>query len=402
MPPISGFSKLSTSGKLNRLTEAGIISDETRNLLISFTPADPDLADLLSKMTENVVSAYLLPYSIAPGFLINGREYAIPMVTEESSVVAASSWSARYWSERGGFQARVISETKIGQIHFTWSGDPVLLKNASGLIFNEMRSVVSTTIEKMIERGGGITGFELIDLTGKIPELYQVKVSFRTADSMGANFINTCLEKMAPALVDGLSKHLGNDQAPEVIMSILSNHTPDCRVICTLECRINQLTDIKGVTDPYEFARRFELAVRIAGVDPYRAVTHNKGIYNGIGAVVLATANDYRAVEAAGHAYASQTGQYTSLTSLSLANGIFRYTLEVPMAVGTVGGLTRSHPLAAASLKILGDPGAGELMQIAAAAGLANNFSAIKALVTTGIQAGHMPLHALKLNDNSY
>jgi hydroxymethylglutaryl-CoA reductase len=179
-------------------------------------------------------------------------------------------------------------------------------------------------------------------------------------------------------------------------MSILSNHTPDCRVECTVECNIDELTGIRDVQNCPDFAERFALAVRIAEIDPYRAVTHNKGVYNGIGAVILATANDFRAVEAAGHAYASITGQYKSLTGISLENKIFRYSLEVPMAVGTIGGLTRSHPLAAASLEILGNPCAGELMQIAASAGLANNFAALKALVTTGIQAGHMPLHHRK------
>jgi len=402
MPSLIGYSKLNASEKLALLNKMGILSDETRKLLISFTPPDADMAELFANMTENVVSNYPLPYSIAPGFLINCREYAVPMVTEESSVVAAASWSARYWARRGGFKTHVVSETKIGQIHFTWGGNPDSLKKASNSIFGALKSSVSNLTRRMENRGGGITGFELIDFTDKIDGLYQIRVFFLTADSMGANFINTCLERIATALHSCISALFGDENEAELIMSILSNYTPDCKVDCTVECNIDQLTEIKGVTDPADFARRFELAVRIAQIDPYRAVTHNKGIYNGIDAVILATGNDFRAVEAAGHAYASQTGQYTSLTNISVDNGIFRYTLEVPMAIGTIGGLTTSHPLAAASLKILGNPGAGDLMQIASSTGLANNFAAIKALITTGIQTGHMPLQNLKQNHNSH
>lgn len=396
MSSLSGFSKLGTPEKLRKLVEAGFLSETALSTLLAFTPKDSNLSELLGKMTENVISAYPLPYSIAPGFRINGREYAVPMVTEESSVVAAASWSARYWAERGGFSARIISVTKIGQVHFLWGGHPDLLKEHAGQLFLAMGNAVLPLTENMSKRGGGITGFELIDLTGKIDRLYQIRVSFNTADSMGANFINSCLEGMASSLNTTITGIFGEEYQAEVIMSILSNHTPDCRVECTVECPVNQLTGITGTSDPAAFARRFELAVRIAQIDPYRAVTHNKGIYNGIDAVVLATANDFRAVEAAGHAYASQSGQYKSLTDISINNGVFRYTLDVPMALGTVGGLTKTHPMAAASLSILGNPDAGQLMQIAASAGLANNFSAVKALITTGIQAGHMPLHNLK------
>lgn len=396
MPALPGFSKLDVSEKLRSLADSGIISSEILGQLMSFTLKDPAMVELFGRMTENVISSYPLPYSIAPGFVINGKDYFVPMVTEESSVVAAASWSARFWAERGGFNTRVISETKIGQIHFIWGGEPDQLRKASAGLFELLKSSVSHLTASMEKRGGGITGFELIDLTGRIDGLYQVKVSFGTGDSMGANFINSCLEEMKTTLAAAIPKLCGTFHGVEIIMAILSNHTPDCRVICTVECSIGQLAGIRGVSNPEDFARKFELAVRIAQIDPYRAVTHNKGIYNGIDAVVLATANDFRAVEAAGHAYASHTGQYSSLTNISLDNGIFHYSLEVPMAVGTTGGLTRTHPLAAASLAILGNPGSSGLMQIAAATGLANNFSAIKALITTGIQAGHMPLHNRK------
>jgi hydroxymethylglutaryl-CoA reductase len=394
--PLSGFSKLSSPEKLSRLVDEGYLSEDSRNLLITSTSGNPDLAGALEKMTENVISAFPLPYSVAPGFLINGRKYVVPMVTEESSVVAAASWSARYWSERGGFQSRVISATKVGQIHFIWTGGPEILKEITPQIFEVLKVSVAHLTKRMEHRGGGITGIELIDFTDKEANLYQIRVSFLTADSMGANHINGCLEVMSTTLQTAIPLITGMENSFELIMSILSNHTPECRVACSVECKTDELTGIKGANNPETFARRFAMAVRIAHIDPFRAVTHNKGIYNGIDAVVMATANDARAVEAAGHAYAARSGTYASLTNISLENGLFRYTLEVPMALGTVGGLTRSHPLAAISLGLLGNPSAEELMKITAATGLANNFAALKTLVTTGIQAGHMPLHDRK------
>jgi hydroxymethylglutaryl-CoA reductase len=189
-------------------------------------------------------------------------------------------------------------------------------------------------------------------------------------------------------------EHLPNDvPAPEVIMSILSNYTPDCRVHTWVECPVADLGDFEGGLGPEEFARRFYTAVRISHIDPYRATTHNKGIFNGIDAVVLATANDFRAVEACGHTWAARSGKYKGLSKCSVNDGIFRFELEIPLAVGTVGGLTTLHPLAKRSLEMLGNPDAPTLMQVIAATGLMQNFSAIRSLVTTGIQKGHMRMH---------
>ena len=176
-------------------------------------------------------------------------------------------------------------------------------------------------------------------------------------------------------------------------MSILSNYTPDCRVHAWVECPVTDLGDFEGGLGPEEFARRFYTAVRIAQIDPYRATTHNKGIFNGIDAVVLATANDFRAVEACGHTWAARSGKYKGLSKCSVTDGIFRFELEIPLAVGTVGGLTTLHPLAKRSLEMLGNPDASTLMQVIAATGLMQNFSAIRSLVTTGIQKGHMRMH---------
>jgi hydroxymethylglutaryl-CoA reductase len=191
-----------------------------------------------------------------------------------------------------------------------------------------------------------------------------------------------------------LKSQLSNVQ---IIMCILSNYTPECLVECYVECPIEELGIFAGNMGPDEFADKFATAVKIAEVDPHRAVTHNKGIMNGIDAVVLATGNDFRAIEACAHAFASRDGQYRSLSSVTLHDGIFRFSLKIPLAVGTVGGLTSLHPLAKTSLEILNRPSAVQLMQVMAAVGLAQNFGAVRSLVTTGIQRGHMKLHLLNI-----
>jgi hydroxymethylglutaryl-CoA reductase len=226
----------------------------------------------------------------------------------------------------------------------------------------------------------------------ELTNVWQMQVSFKTADSMGANFINTCLEAMKEPLINYFAEQ--KLPAPEIIMGILSNYTPNCLVSCEVSCKVEQLAPYAVGLSPQEFAQRFQLAMDIAYHNTHRAVTHNKGIYNGIDAVVLATGNDFRAVEAAGHAYASRDGQYRSLSKCEITKeGEFKLSLTLPLALGTVGGLTRLHPLAALSMEILQNPSAEELMSIVASAGLANNFAAVASLVTTGIQKGHMKLH---------
>jgi hydroxymethylglutaryl-CoA reductase len=250
----------------------------------------------------------------------------------------------------------------------------------------------------MEKRGGGILGIELVDFHDVEPDYYQLRVSFETCDSMGANFVNSVLERYAGTLeafftdFDALADA---ERDVEVIMSILSNYTPDCLVRAWVECPIVSFADLarsQGM-DADTLAERFALAVRIAQIDPYRATTHNKGIYNGIDAVVLATGNDFRAIEACGHTYAARDGQYRSLSRCTVQDGLFRFELEIPLAMGTVGGLTALHPLAKRSLEILGHPSARELMCITAVVGLAQNFGAVRSLITTGIQQGHMKMH---------
>jgi hydroxymethylglutaryl-CoA reductase len=232
----------------------------------------------------------------------------------------------------------------------------------------------------MEKRGGGIKEIELRNKTADLENYYQLHVTFETADSMGANFINSCLEAIANAF---------KNEEIEIVMSILSNYVPECLVRAEVSCPVADF-----FPDNAEFyAKKFVQAVKIANVEPYRAVTHNKGIMNGIDAVVLATGNDFRAVAAGAHAYASRSGTYKSLTNAKIENGTFYFWIEIPLSVGTVGGLTKLHPLAKLSLEILQYPSAEELMKIIAVAGLAQNFAALKALTTTGIQQGHMKMH---------
>jgi len=215
---------------------------------------------------------------------------------------------------------------------------------------------------------------------------------------MGANFINSLLEEFAKILERELqSSNLSDsDKKIVIIMCILSNYTPECIVKCEVSCKIDDLSDDPSM-DKEEFAKKFEQAIHVANIEPYRATTHNKGIFNGIDAVVIATGNDFRAVEACGHTYASKDGQYKSLTNVEIKDGNFKFWIELPISVGTVGGLTSLHPMVKFSHQLLGNPDAKRLMKIIAAVGLAQNFGAVRSLVTTGIQKGHMKMHLLNI-----
>ena len=391
---INGFSKLTNKEKVDSIAHFLGKSSDDFSILNHFKLPDSNLQARLEEISENVLSNYMLPYSIAPNFLVNGKAYFVPMVIEESSVVAAASAAAKFWFTRGGFTSKVVGTTKVGQVHFKWQGNGAVLNQQFPQIKNVLVSDSEHLLVNMKRRNGGITGIELLDFTQQLPNYYQIRVSFETADAMGANIINSVLEEMAKSLKRYFADNFNGDEADcEVVMAILSNHTPESLVECYVECDIEELAEISGNLSPADYAQKFKTAVDIANIDIYRATTHNKGIYNGIDAVVLATGNDFRAVEACGHSYASQSGQYKSLTTVDIDNGKFRYTLRIPMALGTVGGLTSMHPLAKLSLDILRNPSASELMEITAAAGLANTFSAVRALTTSGIQKGHMRFH---------
>lgn len=397
---ISGFSKLSREEKMEKMAELTGSAEKIKFQLDSFRLQNKEQQDLLDEISENTLSNFYLPFGVAPNFLINNQLYHIPMVIEESSVIAAASRSAKFWADHGGFHARVVSAIKSGQVHFIWQGENSRLMELLPELKFELYRATKELTSNMRQRGGGVQSIQLVNLTKEMDNYYQLHVTFDTVDSMGANFINSCLEKMAHAMKK-FFKHYEGLTAKErncgVIMSILSNYTPDCLVECYVECNIDELDCIHPEISGREFVNKFCQAAKIAELDVYRAATHNKGIFNGIDAVALATGNDFRAIEANGHVWASKSGQYKSLTQASVVGNQFRYLLSIPLSLGTVGGLTSLHPLAKFGLELLGKPSAKELMMITAAAGLANNFGALRSLVTTGIQQGHMKMHLSNL-----
>ncbi len=394
---ISGFSKLSKKDKIKWLTVNFFKDPElVVKELSSYWHSNEAQQNVIDGFSENTVSNFVMPYGIAPNFLIDGNTYAIPMVIEESSVVAAASAAAKFWLGRGGFNTKIVGTTKVGHVHFKWNGPAEWLYSVQDQIFRQLKEDTNDVTARMEQRGGGITRLSFIDLNEKMPGLFQLKGEFETCDSMGANFINSVLEQFAISLKNIFSTMQDipdSNRDIEVIMSILSNYTPECVVKAWVECPIADLGTFNDETDAKTFANKFYDAIKIAELDPYRATTHNKGIFNGIDAVVLATGNDFRAIEACGHAYASRNGSYSSLSHCSIDDNVFRFELEVPLAIGTVGGLTALHPMAKRSLEMMDNPTAQELMSIIASVGLAQNFAAVKSLVTTGIQQGHMKMH---------
>lgn len=398
---VQGFSKWSKDQKMQWLLTAFTNQPELAAAdFQGFLHQDERLQRILDGFSENTLTNFPLPYGIAPNFIINGKPYAIPMVIEESSVVAAASSAAKYWADRGGFHAEVRSTIKLGQVHFLWKGNPAHLRTVFPKLEQQLRTDAAYLTANMEKRGGGIRYIELLDLGAEEPGLFQLRAGFETCDSMGANFINSVLEEFGSTLENFIPQCTDlpeNERHVEVIMAILSNYTPECIASAWVECPVDQLGERGRESEGRNMAERFRQAVRIAQIDPYRAVTHNKGIMNGIDAVVLATANDFRAVEACAHAYAARDGQYRSLSRCSIHEGVFRFQLDIPLALGSVGGLTKLHPLAARTLEILGNPSAAELMMIVATVGLAQNFAAVRSLVTTGIQAGHMRMHLMNI-----
>ncbi len=397
---IIGFSKLSRDEKISWINKNFLDnSDEFESILNKYLNDDKEIQSIHNSLSENAVSNFHLPYSISPNFLINHKNYCIPLVTEESSVVAALSNSSKFWYDRGGFKSKVISKIKTGQVHFKYNGDGENLEKF--INDNEHKLIESTDriTKKMRERGGGISKIKLINKSAELSSYYQLHIDFKTIDSMGANFINSCLEiisKKFHELLTDSPKFKESEKKIEVIMSILSNYTPECVVESSLECKIGDLGNIDGMS-PKEFALRFKDAFNIADIDVNRAVTHNKGIMNGVDAVLISTGNDFRAVEAGVHAFASSKGKYKSLSKCSIIDNIFKISLKIPLSVGTVGGITDIHPMVKLSLKLLKNPTSDDLMNIICCVGLAQNFAAVKSLVTTGIQKGHMKMHLINL-----
>lgn len=347
---------------------------------------DPDLAN---QMIENVVGVYGLPFGIATNFQINGRDYLIPMVIEEPSVVAACSFAAKLVREGGGFQTTSDEPLMIGQIQVLDIDD---LERAIAQIHAAEADLLAQANDPdltIVKMGGGAKALELRPFTDTaIGPMLVIHILYDTRDAMGANAINTACESLAPT-IEALT-------GGRVNLRILSNLS-DCRTATAL-CKIPPAAfATEGMTGAEVVQSIIEAAV-FAEVDPYRAVTHNKGVMNGIDAVLIATGNDWRAVEAGAHAYSIHAGHYTSMTHWWADEaGNLNGRLQLPMAVGIVGGATKVHPLAQTALQILGVQSARELSEVVVAVGLAQNLAAIRALATEGIQAGHMSLHARQL-----
>ncbi len=390
MSKVKGFSGLSKQQKINWLLENYFDkSTDAKTILEQYWSQDTDLQELHDGFIENTISNFFFPYAVSPNYLIDGKTYTLPMVIEESSVVAASSKAAKFWMEKGGFNTKILGTTKLGHIYFTYKGDfdelNLFFKNSK----TEILQKINPLQENMKKRGGGILSINLVNKTDLIDDYFQIEMKFDTKDSMGANFINTILEETANVFMSLLPENLRSKI--QIIMSILSNYNPECLVRSEVSCKIDLLAtkDLSGK----QYAEKFVRAIEIAEKEPYRAVTHNKGIMNGVDAVVLATGNDFRAIEAGVHAFASKGGSYSSLTHAKIQGDKFIYWIEIPLAVGTVGGLTGLHPLVKFSLQLLQNPSAQNLMRIIASSGLAQNFAAVNALITEGIQQGHMKMH---------
>lgn len=399
--PIKGFSKLSKLEKIDLIVENFLSGSESSKAeLKKFWMKDETLQKTIDEFSENTLTNFIFPMGVVPNVLINGKLFCVPMVIEESSVVAASAKAANFWLTRGGFKAEVLGIKKIGQVHFIWNGETPKLEALFKANKEKLLAAVAPLAANMQKRGGGVLDLRLVDRTNDEPGYFQLLGEFDTRDAMGANFINSILEKLGSTwkeIVLSAENFTDKEREVQIVMAILSNYTPECIVRSSVECKIEDLNEPGLEMSAEEFAEKFARAIRISKIDVTRATTHNKGIFNGIDAVVIATGNDFRAVEACGHAFAARDGQYRGLSNVEIKDGIFRFSLDIPLAIGSVGGLTSLHPMAKLSLDMLGRPGAMELMKIVATIGLAQNFAAVRSLVTSGIQKGHMKMHLMNI-----
>jgi len=374
---IEGFYKLSMPERLKIVKDFAGLSSEEAMALTGFGGLDPAIPD---KMIENAVGSFALPLGIAVNFRVNDRDYLIPMATEEPSVVAAASNAAKMARERGGFWTSSTLPVMIGQIQLTDIKDP---SRAKHVILEKKQAILDLANKQdpmLIKLGGGARDLEVRVVQGQQGRMVVVHLLVDVRDAMGANAVNTMAEAVAP-LVEDIS---GGRVRLRILSNLATHRLSRARAVWSKEA-IGGEEVVDGVIEAYLFA----------DADPYRCATHNKGIMNGIDAVILATGNDTRAIEAGAHSFAARSGQYKPLTIFEKTpDGDLAGTIEIPMAVGLVGGATKVHPTAKACIKLLGVKGASELGEIAAAVGLAQNFAALRALATVGIQQGHMRLHA--------
>ena len=382
MARLPGFAKLSPTERIEALLKEGLLTWDEAQILKEQKGLPLSIAD---QLTENVLSTFDLPFSLAPYFLINGRDYVLPMVTEEPSVVAAASFAAKLIQRSGGFTTQVHQRQMIGEIALTDVRD---VGTASKRILEDKETLLQLANEaypSIVKRGGGARDL-WVENKGDFLIVY---LAVDPKEAMGANMLNTMLE----ALTDRIQEL----SAGQALMAILSNLAT--RSLVSARCAIDFKALSRNPEEAIEIAHRMELASQLAQVDPYRAATHNKGIFNGIDALVLATGNDWRAIEAGAHAYAAQSGPYKGLSHWKSQPEEKKLYGEItlPMPVATKGGSIGLNPTVQVSHRLLGEPSAIELAGIIASLGLAQNFAALKALVTTGIQAGHMKLQARSL-----
>ena len=376
----SGFFKLSMEERLKEVAEFSGLTDEEQAVLRSADSLDDEKAD---HMIENVIGKFALPMGVAINFVINGKDVVIPMVCEEPSVVAACSNAAKMARPSGGFKASSSGNVMIAQIQVLGIATPAAAK---GMILEKKDEIMRICNEKdpvLVSLGGGVKDVEVRTVDTKAGTMVIVHLLVDTGDAMGANAVNTMAEAVAPFI----EEVTGGTVELRILSNLADHRLVRARATWRKE-------DIGGE----EVVEKMLSAYAFAEADPYRAATNNKGIMNGIVPVVIATGNDTRAIESGAHAYAARSGRYTSMTTGEKdENGDLVGSIEIPMAVGLVGGATKIHPAAKAAVKLLGVKTASELGQIIACAGLANNMAAMKALATEGIQRGHMSLHARNL-----
>ena len=382
MVKLTGFSKASPAERIEKLAQAGLLSEEGLQTLRDNETLPLSLAN---EMVENVLGTLALPFGLAPGFQIDGKEVQVPMVTEEPSVIAAASYAAGLIKRSGGFQTQVHKRQMIGQVALYDINNKEKASQAITEAKEDLLQLANQAYPSIVKRGGGARDL-WIEEKGDFLICY---LSVDPKEAMGANMLNTMLE----ALVDPLEDLSGG----QGLMAILSNLATDALV--TARCKIDYRFLSRDPKEAAEIAQKMALASQLAAVDPYRAATHNKGIFNGIDAVVLATGNDWRAIEAGGHTYASLTGQAQGLSSWihHPEQQVLEGQLTLPMPIATRGGSIGLNPSVQVAHELLGNPDAQTLARIIVSVGLAQNFAALKALVSTGIQHGHMKLQAKSL-----
>ena len=377
-----GFQKKERLERIQMLKENGFLSDEFEQILKKNENLPLETSN---QMAENGIGTFALPFSIAPNFIVDGKDYAVPMVTEEPSVVAGCSYAAKIIGKSGGFTTEILNRKMIGQVALYEILD---FDNAISMVLenkNKLLKIANDAYPSIVARGGGAIDIEVRN----IDEFLVVYLIADVKEAMGANILNTMLEAIKTPL-----ENITNGKS---LMAILSNYATESLVKAKCEVNIKLLNS--SMEKSIETAKKIELASKFAKLDVYRATTHNKGIFNGIDAVVIATGNDWRAIEAGGNAFAAKNGKYEGLTTWTFdeSENKLKGELTLPMPIASVGGSIGLNPSVKAAFNILGNPNAKTLASIITSVGLAQNFAAIKALVTTGIQHGHMKLQARSL-----